>query len=86
MQAANLGACDMYTCIPFFKQSHYYSVYTILQAEPLLQRVYLSSSWQPFVGRLQSVLCMSAEPFNVELEFKISGEKFSVKVEAYFPM
>ena len=29
---------------------------------------------------------MSAEPFNVELEFKISGEKFSVKVEAYFPM
>jgi len=24
--------------------------------------------------------------FNVELEFKISGEKFSVKVEAYPPM
>ena len=43
-------------------------------------------SWPPFVGRLQSVLSMSVEPINVELEFTISGEKFAVKVEAYPPM
>ena len=43
-------------------------------------------SWQPFVGRLRSVLSMSVEPINVELEFTISGEKFAVKVEAYPPM
>ena len=46
-------------------------------------------TWQPFVGRLRSVLQHVAAPadlIKVKLEFTISGKKFSVTVEAYCPV